>query len=268
MVNQQIGAMKGQLPPQFKTLIEKAVIKQVDKDMVVQLSLSGPELEQLAQALEQVRPGARLGQVLTRNGLLSPARLYGAMAHVVREIVVNLFSETEGELLFLEGLPPAEDGLKLQESTRELAMEGLRRAEDALRLKPRAQPPVVQVPPGAASDTPEVPLAVERIRELVRTLCQALLRSGEGIDALRSFLSEPVPGAENAFEGVTLSDAGALDVERVLHNFGPEPAARARAFDTLDAFVWYALFTARNVVSADEAERLTAEMRRAKEGSS
>lgn len=55
MVNQQIGAMKGQLPPQFKTLVEKAVIKQVDKDLVVQLSLSGPELEQLAQALEGMK---------------------------------------------------------------------------------------------------------------------------------------------------------------------------------------------------------------------
>ena len=55
MVNQQVGAMKGQLPPQFKSLVEKAVIKQVDKDMVVQLSLSGPELEQLAQALEGMK---------------------------------------------------------------------------------------------------------------------------------------------------------------------------------------------------------------------
>lgn len=55
MVNQQVGQMKGQLPPQFKTLADKAVIKQVDKDMVVQLSLSGAELEQLAQALEGMK---------------------------------------------------------------------------------------------------------------------------------------------------------------------------------------------------------------------
>lgn len=55
LVNQQVGAMKGQLPPQFKSVVEKAVIKQVDKDMVVQLSLSGPELEQLAQALEGMK---------------------------------------------------------------------------------------------------------------------------------------------------------------------------------------------------------------------
>jgi hypothetical protein len=55
MVNQQVGAMKGQLPPQFKTVVEKAVIKQVNNDMVVQLSLSGPELEQLAQALEGMK---------------------------------------------------------------------------------------------------------------------------------------------------------------------------------------------------------------------
>lgn len=55
MVNQQVGAMKGQLPPQFKSVVDKAVIKQVDKDMVVQLSLSGTELEQLAQALEGMK---------------------------------------------------------------------------------------------------------------------------------------------------------------------------------------------------------------------
>jgi hypothetical protein len=36
-------------------VVEKAVIKQVDKDMVVQLSLSGTELEQLAQALEGMK---------------------------------------------------------------------------------------------------------------------------------------------------------------------------------------------------------------------
>ena len=36
-------------------MIEKAVIKQVDKDLVVQLSLSGPELEQLAQALQGMK---------------------------------------------------------------------------------------------------------------------------------------------------------------------------------------------------------------------
>lgn len=216
--------------------------------------------DQLAQALEQVKPGARLGQVLTRNGTLSPSRLYNAMTHVVREIVLNLFSETEGELLFLEGLPPTEDGLKLPESTRELAVEGLRRAEEVLRLK-RAED-------AAAPVRPEVPPVLERIRELVRTLCEALVASGEGIDSLRSFLSEPVPGSENAFEGVPLSEAGDLDVERVLENFGSDAAARARAYEALDAFVWYALFTARNVVSADEAERLTAELRRAKEGSS
>jgi hypothetical protein len=55
MVNQQVGAMKGQLPPQFKTLVDKAVIKQVNNDLVVQLSLTGPELEQLAQALEGMK---------------------------------------------------------------------------------------------------------------------------------------------------------------------------------------------------------------------
>jgi hypothetical protein len=279
--------------------------------------------EQLAEALAQVKPGARLGQVLTRNGMLSPARLYSAMTHVVREIVVDLFAETEGELLFMEGLPPAEDVLKLPDATRELAVEGLRRAEDVQRLRDLypnslivAQGSAVpeegrdvwtraaagasvaelrevhhggehaflsllggllrsgalEIHRGAEEATAPGELdarpVLERYRDLVRLLCRALLKSGEGIESLRSFLAEPVPGSENAFQGVTLSEAGELDVERVVGNLGQGAVARARAYEVLDAFVWYALFTARNVVPPEEAERLTADLRRAHEATS
>jgi hypothetical protein len=277
--------------------------------------------EQLAQALEEVGPRARLGQVLTRSGILSPSQLYGAMTYLVREIVLNLFAETEGELLFLEGLPPSEDGLRLPDPTRELALKGFRRAEEVQTFR-RRYPPSLMVARGprepeegrdlwsraaggasvaelleaqqggehafftlleallrsgaleirpapeelTAPSRLEARPVLERYRELVRTLCRALLQSGQGIEPLRSFLAEPTEGTHDAFSGVTLSDAGELDVERVLLNLGTDAAARARAYDALDAFVWYALFTARNVVPPDEAERLTAEIRRAQEG--
>ena len=59
MATTQVQAMKGQLPPPFNTLADKAVIKQVDKDLVMQLSLSGAELEQVGQALQGM--GSMLG---------------------------------------------------------------------------------------------------------------------------------------------------------------------------------------------------------------
>ena len=54
-MTQGLGAMKGQLPPAFKGIAEKAVIKQVDKDMVFQLSLTGTELETLVKALGDMK---------------------------------------------------------------------------------------------------------------------------------------------------------------------------------------------------------------------
>ena len=59
MATTQLAQVKGQLPPPFSTLADKAVIKQVDKDLVVQLSLSGAELEQVGQALQGM--GSMLG---------------------------------------------------------------------------------------------------------------------------------------------------------------------------------------------------------------
>jgi hypothetical protein len=59
MVSTQVQQVKGQLPPPFSTLAEKAVIKQVDKDLVVQLSLSGAELEQVGKAVQGM--GSMLG---------------------------------------------------------------------------------------------------------------------------------------------------------------------------------------------------------------
>jgi hypothetical protein len=272
----------------------------------------------LEAALKEVEPGTRLGQVLTRQGVLTPAELYTGMTYLVREIVIDLFAETEGEFLYVEGLPASEDQVKLPDATRELALEGFRRAEEFSRLRARLAPElVVAQGPFAPDEGREVwaragdgakieelrpgfegsewaflsliaslllsgslearipskgearparadalPLT-ERYRALVQALCDALLSAGQGLDALRSFLSEPLPGMEEAFAGVELSDEGSLDVEKVLNNVGPAPAARAGAFDALDAFIAYALFSARNVLPQQKSEQLAAELRRA-----
>lgn len=56
MVKQQLDAVKGQLPPPFGQVAGKAVIKDVDKDMVVQLKLTEAEMQQLGQAAAQFAP--------------------------------------------------------------------------------------------------------------------------------------------------------------------------------------------------------------------
>ncbi|HLU68374.1 MAG TPA: hypothetical protein VKZ63_18950 [Kofleriaceae bacterium] len=57
MATTQLSQMKGSLPPPFNSIAEKAVIKQVDKDLVVQLSLTGAELEQVGQAVSGMAGG-------------------------------------------------------------------------------------------------------------------------------------------------------------------------------------------------------------------
>ena len=287
--------------------------------------------EQLAEALGQVGPGARLGQVLTRSGALSDANLYNAMTYLVREVVVDLFELTEGDFLFLEGAPPPHgDSLKLPERTRELVLEGMKRSEtvgrlrarfpDAARVQPLADAVAVpgeerllaraalrptvgelrahfegslfaylgwldervrdgslQVATEAAAPTPapsEPPAAGEalgpeaRYGALIARVSAALGTAGLGLDALRSFLQTPPPTLEAAFRGVQLSDEGVLDVARLSQNLtARHPVlARARTLEALDAFTAYALFSARNLLSAEESAALAQAYRALQEG--
>ncbi len=274
--------------------------------------------EQLHAALTEVEPGVRLGQVLTRNGLLSAPRLYSGMTFVVREIVLSLFSESEGNLLFLENAPPPEDVLKLPDATRELVLQGIQRGEEVTRLLSRL-PPELRVAQGTeeppehgralwtkagkgaelralrpsfegsehawlslvdellasgvlavrARTEPELeleqipataaaPPMLEKYELLLETICAALHSSGQELDDLRTFLADPLPGMEKAFEGVTLDDDGRLDIERLVAN--------GAGTEALDAFASYALFSARNVLPHGIAEALSAEFRRIQEG--
>lgn len=294
---------------------------------LIELKLLMPE--ELKQALSKVQPGARLGQVLTRSGQLNAARLYSAMTYLVREIVIDLFTAREGNVLFLEGVPPPEDELKLPDSTRDLALTGMRRAEEVRRLSRRLEAELVVgqgsgvlsgsgpgqrlcdfARPGVAlrdlrntfegsehafltlvdellssgaldirqrtgettlaagrpAQESAIPSVQERYQGLVRQICDALKEAGQDLEPLRSFLSDPLPGMERAFADVTLSDEGVLDTAKVVENLGTEDAtARLRAYEVLDAFVSYALFSARNVLPPEVADRLSREARQRQE---
>lgn len=221
---------------------------------------------QVDQAVAQVKPGRKLGQVLTQSGALGAASLYDAMATLVREIVLGLAGEEEGHFLFVEGTPPAEDVIKLPERTRDLVLEGMKRSSEAARkrLQPQSEAPAK---PAAATASAR-PSALDRYAALVKTICDALAKAGRDLADLRSFLDDPLPGMETAFKGVTLSDQGVLDVQRVLNNalHDRSPLGRARAFEALDAFVNYALFSAKNVLPPELAESLAKDFRRIHEG--
>jgi len=277
----------------------------------------------LASALKQVKPGLRIGQVLTREGLLTAAELYTVMGKLVQTIVVNAFELTEGAFFFAEGPTPKDDALKLPVRTRELLLQGLQHGEETTRLR-RELLPAREVSPGptAPRDAREreavarlgaggplaslrredegeltflkwssgllaagvlarreegavtVPSAgepkgvSERYADLVRTLCQALRNADQPLEPLRGFFAQPAAGLEDAFEGVTLSDTGELDVARVMANVaGPDEAlSRAMAYEALDAFASYALFSAKNALPQELGFLLEEEFRRVSEG--
>jgi len=281
--------------------------------------------EELDEAAREVKPGLRLGQVLTRSGRLSASSLYNAMTFLVREIVVDLFEITDGQFIFLENAG-REDSLKLPERTRDLLTEGIKRGDEVLRLRKRlplslkvARGPgptevehaglLERVAKGAplsalreafsGSDyaffswvdellrtgtlverpdqhpveepgwaVPELRSTQDLYREMVSTICKTLRGSGRDLSALRSFFDEPVPGLEPAFAGVTLSDDGLLDVDQVMANTGVKGVARGRAqaYEALDAFVSYALFSARNTLPEDVADELSRTLNRIREG--
>lgn len=279
--------------------------------------------KQLEDALARVKPGVKLGQVLTQSKVLSPANLYAAMTELVKEIAVGIFELADGQFLFLEGGPLPEDAVKLPERTRDVMLEGLKRGDDLIRLRHRFPPMMrVQQGPGAPPAglealvslaargaellalqagfhgkeyafltaierlfaagalveekpapvapvaAPPMPSAVELYSSLIRSICAALQKSGKDLSDLHSFFADPLPGLEDAFAGVVLSDDGTLDVERVFENLkqGDPVMARAKAFEALDAFVSYALFSAKNVLPPDLAQVLAAEFRRLQEG--
>ncbi|TQF14805.1 DUF4388 domain-containing protein [Myxococcus llanfairpwllgwyngyllgogerychwyrndrobwllllantysiliogogogochensis] len=126
-----------------------------------------------------------------------------------------------------------------------------------LTVRP-ATPPAPPVP-AVEGMAWELLSAEERYNLLLSLIHRALRDAGEDVDLLRGFLDAPPSGLEDAYAGVVLSAEGRVDVARLRANLsgGGEAVARALTLEALDAIVSYALFSARNVLPSEVAERLS-----------
>ena len=324
------GVRSGSLSAQFPNAVRKVYFKEgqvvfasstADHERLGEILVKLKLLSswELQDAVAEVKPGVRLGQVLTRASKLSASSLYSAMTFLVREIVVALFSETSGNFLFLEGAPSVEDALKLPDKTKGLVLAGMQRCEqlnrwrrnidiaqrvsrhpevDLKRLSTESQrllstlkeettltelqqalgltdyefleqisellsqgilvfqEPATENPISLSVESTPPPSPLERYRSLIQTLCDLLTAEGHGLGDLRSFFTDPLPGMEKAFAGVTLSEAGEIDFNRIAENLSAEagPSERLKTYEALDAFVSYALFSAKNLLTPQKAE--------------
>ncbi len=141
--------------------------------------LSPAELE---RASRLVRSGRSLGSVLVDEGVLSPAQLYEGVSLQVKEILLGAFVEPEGTFAFLEGAADERNAVKLAERTRDLLLEGMRRVEEAEALRRELGGGRVVLAHGAA---PQRPLGPEEraLAEAVdgrKDLMEAALQAGLG----------------------------------------------------------------------------------------
>jgi len=85
----------------------------------------------LERCSRMVRSGRPLGQVLVDEGVLTAGQLYEGVSLQVKEILLNAFVETDGTFAFLEGPADERNAVKLPQRTRDLLLEGMRRLEEA-----------------------------------------------------------------------------------------------------------------------------------------
>ena len=295
-------------------------------------------LEQLEALEPQVKPGVKLGKLLIDSGVLTAADLYRGMQLQIREIVIGVFTQEEGDFAFVDGAPGDYSTVKLPERTRDLVLKGMTRAEEVLALRhelPRAEQ-LLRLPnfgsPEAAhevailrkvdgeSNVVEVTRAsllgeyaglkamsslvasghvrvsasaapakaaparsretsrafsveglsaLHTYKKVIQHICEQLTAAGAEAGRLNSFFTSLPEGLDEIFAGVTLTSKGDLDVETVLVNaqrIHKGAMGRAIAQESLDAFVSFALFDAKNLLPAAEAETLAADVARALRG--
>jgi len=123
------------------------------------------------------------------------------------------------------------------------------------------------VPEKAASPVPTTPAsavsALDVYAQLIRAVSQALKTAGSNLSALRSFFEDPLPGMEQACRGVTLSEDGTLDLATLWKNCDADkkPLGKLKAYEAIDSFVSYALFSAKNQIPPELAEELARKFR-------
>ncbi len=147
------------------------------------------DLAKLRELEPLVKPGLRLGKLLTDRGLLTPAELYRGMQLQVREIVLGIFTHRDGNFAFVEGTVD-EAVIKIPERVRDLVLAGIARADELDRLTHRYPPGAVFAPSGTKPATDSHGQALLALFDGKRTLRDVLAASRLGWYAGLKALSE------------------------------------------------------------------------------
>lgn len=99
-----------------------------DERMGEDLLLRGKiTIRQYLDASRLIAPGRRLGTILIELGALEPDDLMSAIEHHVKEILLDVFTWSEGEYELVMTEPGKDDVITLNLSTEALILEGIRR---------------------------------------------------------------------------------------------------------------------------------------------
>jgi hypothetical protein len=91
-------------------------------------------IREYLEASRQIAPGRRLGTILVELGVLEPEDLVGAIAHHVKEILLDVFTWRTGEYELVMTEPGADDVVAVNLSTESLILAGIRRIRSWSRI--------------------------------------------------------------------------------------------------------------------------------------
>jgi hypothetical protein len=86
------------------------------------------------------KTGQRLGKILVDLGCLTPKELFWAVRHQIEEIILSLFTITEGSFEFQEGPLPTEEMITLQISAANIIYNGIKRINNFVYIKQMSPP--------------------------------------------------------------------------------------------------------------------------------
>jgi curved DNA-binding protein CbpA len=86
------------------------------------------------------KTGQRLGKILVDLGCLTPKELFWAVRHQIEEIILSLFTITEGSFEFQEGPLPTEEMITLQISAANIIYNGIKRINNFVYIKQMCPP--------------------------------------------------------------------------------------------------------------------------------
>ena len=120
-------------------------------------------VRQYLEASKLIRQGRRLGTILVELGAIEPEDLLVSIEHHVRQILLEVFTWTDGEYELVMNEPGAEDVVALQFSSEGLILEGIRRTRAWSRIWRGAGGDLDAVP--AQTDNQDMLLKLELTEE-------------------------------------------------------------------------------------------------------